>query len=83
MVMVNVDLYSAIITKVSNMQAPPSTLSCAVLDLRLFRSLPPMPITSQSSKKEHAQLSQLSGGGIFQQRTPTAEYRGEPRVLTK
>jgi len=27
---------------------------------------------------QRAQLSQLSGGGIFQQRTPTAEYRGEP-----
>jgi len=69
---------SAVVTL--NMQAPPSTLSCAALALRLFRSLPPMPITSQSSRRERAQLSQLSGGGggIFQQRTPNAEYRGEP-----
>ena len=57
---------SAVVTL--NMQAPPSTPSCAVLALRLFRSLPPMPITSQSSKKERAQLSQLSGGRDF----PTA-----------
>jgi len=35
-----------------------------------------MPITSQSSRRERAQLSKLSGGGIFQQRTPNAEYRG-------
>ena len=51
-----------------NMQAPPSTLSCDALALRLFRSLTPMPITSQSSRRERAQLSQLSGGGNF----PTA-----------
>ena len=37
-----------------NIQAPPSTLSCAALALRLFRSLPPMPITSQSSGRERA-----------------------------
>jgi len=55
---------SAVVTL--NMQAPPSMLSCAALALRLFRSLPPMPITSQSSRRECAQLSQLSGGGIFQ-----------------
>ena len=53
---------SAVVTL--NMQAPPSTLSCAVLALRLFRSLPPMPITSQSSGRERAQLSQLSSGGF-------------------
>jgi len=73
--------HSAVVTL--NMQAPPSTLSCAALDLRLFHSLPPTPITSQSSRRERAQLSQLSGRGIFQQRTPNAEYRGEPWVLTK
>ena len=72
---------SAVVTL--NMQAPPSMLSCAALALRLFRSLPPMPITSQSSRRERAQLSQLSGGGIFHQWTPNAEYRGEPWVSTK
>jgi len=66
-----------------NMQAPPSTLSCTALALRLFCSLPLTPITSQSSRRESAQLNQLSGGGIFQQRTPNAEYHGEPWVLTK
>ena len=39
---------SAVVTL--NMQAPPSTLSCAALALRLFRSLPPMPITSRSAQ---------------------------------
>ena len=62
------------------MQAPPSTLSCAALALWLFHSLPPMPITSQYSRRGRTQLSQLSGEGIFQQRTPNAEYRGEPWV---
>ena len=57
---------SAVVTL--NMQAPSSTLSCTALALRLFRSLPPMPITSQSSRRERAQLSQLSDGGDF----PTA-----------
>jgi len=56
-------------------------LSCAALALRLFRLLPPMPITSQSSRRERAELSQLSGGGIFQQRTPNAEYRREPMSI--
>jgi len=39
--------------------------------MEMFRSIPPMPITSQSSRTERAQLS---GRGIFQQRTPNAEH---------
>jgi len=42
-----------------------------------------MPITSQSSRRERAQLSQLSGGGIFQQRTPNAEYRGRAMSINQ
>ena len=53
-------MQSAVVT--FNTQAPPSTLSCAALAIRLFRSLPPMPIASQSSRRERAQLS---GGGGF------------------
>ena len=43
------------------MQASPSTLSCAALALRLFRSLPLMSVTSQSRRRERPQLS---GGGF-------------------
>jgi len=69
-----------------NMQAPPSTLSCTALAIRMFRSLPLMPITSQSSRRERAQLSQLSGGGGFSNselRMPnTAESHEYPDRVT-
>ena len=75
-------VYSWLSTVVTlNMQAPPSTLSCAALALRLFRSLPAMPITSQSSGRERAQLSQLSCGGFsnsklrMQNTADSHEYR--------